>query len=209
MSASRRAALAAAFAVALAAAPVTAQHEHGQPHAGAAGGGGTSTTRPAALATPSAMNAEHAHLHEQLADALAAGGKTADAARKVEAVLSKHFVDEEAYALPPLGLLEVLAQGKMPTPEQAKAAIEMTEKLRANYDQMLDEHRQLTRSLNDLEAAAEAEKKPKATEFARALALHAVNEEQVLYPAALLVGDYLKLRQAAGTPDHAPAHQGH
>ena len=192
-------------AIAFVAARVTAQHEHGEHHAGAAAD--AATPRPA-LAAPSAMSAEHAHLHEELAAALAAGGKTADTAKKVEAVLSKHFVDEEAYALPPLGLLEHLAQGKMPPPEQAKAAIAMADKLRANYQQMLDEHRQLTQTLKELEAAADAENKPQAASFARALTLHAVNEEQVLYPATLLVGEYLKLRQggAAGHLPVAPAH---
>jgi hypothetical protein len=143
------------------------------------------------------MATEHAHLHEQLAAALSAGGRTAAAAKKVEAVLATHFEHEDAYALPPLGLLEPMAQGKEPTAEQARAAIAMADKLRANYRQMLDEHRQLTQSLKELEAAAATEKKPQAAEFARALTLHAQNEEQVLYPATLMIGDYLKLRHAA------------
>lgn len=192
-------------AIVVVAARVSAQHEHGEHHAGAAAD--ATTTRPA-LAAPSAMSAEHAHLHEELAAALAAGGKTADVAKKVEGVLSKHFVDEEAYALPPLGLLEHLGHGKMPPPEQAKAAIAMADKLRANYQKMLDEHRQLTQTLKELEAAADAENKPRAASFARALSLHAVNEEQVLYPATLLVGEYLKLRQGGASGEHpvAPAH---
>jgi hypothetical protein len=169
-------------------------------HTGHAGhvGQAASPAGEGRLASPPAMAAEHAHLHEQLAATLAAGGKTADAAKKVEALLSKHFVEEDAYALPPLGLLEQLAQGAMPPPEQAKAAIAMADKLRENYAQMLDEHRQLTALLKALEAAANAEDKPRAAEFARALTLHAQNEEQVLYPATLLVGEYLKLRQAGG-----------
>ena len=77
----------------------------------------------------------------------------------------------------------------------AREAATLAEKLRANYEQMLDEHRQLVASLKELEAAATAENQPRAAQFARALALHAQNEEQVLYPAALLVGEYLKLRQ--------------
>ena len=209
--------LAAALTAALLAARVTAQQDHGQHHAGRSGDAGhgapagakAGSAENAQLASPPSMAAEHAHLHEQLAAALTAGGKTADAAKKVEAVLSKHFVDEEAYALPPLGLLETLGQGKMPPPDQAKAAIAMADKLRANYAQMLDEHRQLTASLTSLEAAATAENKPAAAEFARALTLHAQNEEQILYPAALLVGEHLKLRQAdghnGGAAEHAPA----
>jgi hypothetical protein len=178
----------------------TAQHEHGQQHTGAAA---ADASKQSVLKPPPAMAAEHAHLHDQLAAALKAGGKTAEAAGEVEAVLKSHFAHEDAYALPPLGLLEPMAQGTEPTAEQVKAAIAMADNLRASYRQMLDEHRQLTQSLKELEAAANAENKPHAAEFARALTLHAQNEEQVLYPATLMIGEYLKLRQAGGRPGGA------
>lgn len=168
-----------------------AQHEeHG--HTAAAAHGKT------VLTAPPAMQTEHEHLHHQLAEAVAAGGKTAEAAKKVEAVLRAHFVEEDAYALPPLGLLQAIAQGKQPTPEESHAAIEMADKLRANYDKMLDEHKQLTGSLQELAAAAKAENKSGPAAFAEALTLHAQNEEQILYPATLMIGEYLKLKSAAG-----------
>jgi Tfp pilus assembly protein PilF len=150
------------------------------------------------LAIPSALRVEHQHLHQSLAEALAAGGKTAEAAKKVEAVLTPHFAEEEEYAMPPLGLLEVLAQGRQPTEQQVREALKMSDKLRNNYGRMLDEHRRIATALQQLAAAAKAEKKPSQAEFAEALMLHAQNEEQILYPAALLVGDYLKLK-AVGT----------
>ena len=151
----------------------------------------------ASLAVPAAMQVEHGHLHEQLAAALAAGGKTAEAASRVEAVLAPHFKEEEAFAMPPLGLLQSLAGGKQPTAEQARAAIEMANTLRAKYGQMLDEHRQITEALQALEGAAKAEGKPRHAEFATALALHAQHEEQVLYPATLILGEYLEMKAAA------------
>lgn len=164
-------------------------HEHGNAPA----------TQPEAgpLRAPAALQIEHQNLHKHLDAALAAGGKTAAAAREVAVVLSRHFGDEDAHALPPLGLLEPLAQGREPTPEQAGAAIKMADWLRANYDRMLDEHRDLVEALHKLEAAAGQENKPDAAAFARSLVLHAQTEEQVLYPATLLVGEYLKLRREA------------
>lgn len=152
------------------------------------------------LAIPSAMRVEHQHLHQSLAEALASGGKTAEAARKVEAVLLPHFAEEEEYAMPPLGLLEVLAHGRQPTAQQAREALTMSDTLRKNYDRMLAEHRHIAEALQRLAAAARAEKKPRQEEFAEELILHAQNEEQILYPAALLVGDYLKLRDVATRP---------
>ena len=164
-------------------------HDHDHAAQTAAGEG--------ALAVPPAMQVEHRHLHEQLAAALAAGGRTAEAARRVEAVLAPHFEEEEAFAMPPLGLLESMAQGRQPTAEQARAAIEMAHTLRSKYPQMLGEHASIVEALHELEAAAAADGKPQHAELAAALALHAQNEEQVLYPATLLLGEYLELKARA------------
>jgi hypothetical protein len=63
---------------------------------------------------------------------------------------------------------------------------------------MLAEHKQLTEALHKLAAAAREENKPDHVAFAEELIRHAQNEEQVLYPATLVIGDYLNLRQSAG-----------
>src|SRR3546814_10342952 len=59
----------------------------------------------AIIATPDFIKVEHEELHKELAKAIAAGGKTGEAARAVEAALEPHFEKEEIYAMPPLGLL--------------------------------------------------------------------------------------------------------
>jgi hypothetical protein len=48
-------------------------------------------------------------------------------------------------------------------------------------------------ALQNLKASAEG-KQARACSFAEKLALHAQTEEEVLYPAAILVGEYLKLK---------------
>lgn len=183
--------LAAAGVVILAAGgyQVLAQHhEHGAAT--------QSTAAKAILSTPEAMRIEHRHLHEQLDEAMAAGGKTAEAAKQVQAALAPHFVEEEAYAMPPLSLLPMLAQRQQPTQEQVHAAIDMSDKLRTNYKQMLAEHQEIVKALAGLAKAANEENRPQAAKFAEDLTLHAQNEEQVLYPATLVLGDYLKLKSA-------------
>jgi hypothetical protein len=183
------------------------EHDHAAPPSqhGAAAHPATAPTA-GGLAVPSSMKVEHQHLHHQLAEAIASGGKTAEAAKAVEAALAPHFQEEEAYAMPPLGLLEGIARGQMPTDEQAAAAIAMTDKLRANYQKMLDEHQQVLTTLHHLAEAAKAEHKPRQVEFAESLTLHAQNEEQVLYPAALVLGNYLKIQRNAA-PSGADATQ--
>jgi hypothetical protein len=53
-----------------------------------------------------------------------------------------HFVKEDAYALPPLGLLPLVAKGTV-TPEMA-AVLKLTDKLRQDLDAMLEEHKPLS-----------------------------------------------------------------
>jgi hypothetical protein len=149
---------------------------------------------------PKSVKAEHEELHVGLANATKAGGETADAARQLEQVLHPHFLKEEQYALPPLGLLPRLASGQVSADSpEAKAAVEMADKLRAEYPQMLKEHGEVGAALQRLIAAAGRENKPEVAEWARRLMAHAKNEEEVLYPAAMLVGEYLKLK--ARLPD--------
>jgi len=164
--------------------------------------------KKAGLDVPSSIRIEHEHLHHQLDAALKAGGKTAQAAQKVADVLVPHFEEEEAYAMPPLGLLEAITQNQPISQEQTQQAIQMADKLRANYAQMLKEHEQLHEALRDLAAAAKEENQPEAAAFAENLMAHAGNEEQVLYPTTLLIGEYLKLRQGQSPPDQG-AHEGH
>lgn len=157
----------------------------------------TAPAAKAALATPSSIRDEHAQLHQELDEAIASGGQTAVRARAVAAVLLPHFKAEEAYAMPPLGLLQGLADGQTISPEQRQKAMAMAQQLQAHYAQMLQEHHQIHNRLQALAAAARQEHKPAAAAFADALMLHAQNEEQVLYPATILIGKYLALRQAS------------
>jgi hypothetical protein len=162
--------------------------------------------KKAALEVPSSIRIEHEHLHHQLDAALKAGGKTAEAAQKVADVLGPHFKEEEAYAMPPLGLLEAITQNKPISQQQAQQAIQMADKLRANYPQMIEEHQQIQQALRNLAAAAKDENQPEAAAFAEALMAHAGNEEQILYPTTLLIGEFLKLQQNHSPADHG-AHQ--
>ncbi len=73
----------------------------------------------------------------------------------------------------------------------------MADHLRREYNKVLGEHEVLTEALHQLASAANEEGKPNHAAFADALIMHAQNEEQVLYPATLVIGEYLKLQQAA------------
>jgi hypothetical protein len=141
---------------------------------------------------PQPLKAEHDELHADLVKATKAGGKVGEAAIAVARVLHPHFVKEEEYALPPLGLLQVVSRGEV-SPEM-RAVVTMTDKLQAELPQMLTEHKAIVTALEALKAAALAEHNHEVAHFAEKLVVHARTEEEVMYPAALLVGEYLKIK---------------
>ena len=57
---------------------------------------------------------------------------------------------------------------------------------------MLKEHKAIVAALKKLVAVAKKEKRNDIVHFAEKLMLHAKTEEEVLYPAAILIGEYLK-----------------
>jgi hypothetical protein len=145
---------------------------------------------------PAALKIEHEKLHADLAAATRLSGKTGEAAKQVAAVLHEHFLSEEEFALPPLGLLAPIAEGRA-TPDMQKVVV-LTDRLKAEMPRMLGEHKAIVRALDELGLAARAENHPEVNRFVDELTMHAQNEEQVLYPAAILVGEYLKLAFRAG-----------
>jgi hypothetical protein len=94
--------------------------------------------------------------------------------------------------LPPLGLLSALAEGRV-TPEMGEG-LAMTDRLKAELGEMLGEHKAVVAALRRLAGAAKKEGKRGYERFAEKLILHAQTEEQVLYPAAILIGEYLRMK---------------
>lgn len=141
---------------------------------------------------PRSLKTEHEELHSKLVEASRAGGRTGDAAKAVAEVLRPHFEKEEGYALPPLGLLPLLAEGNI-TQDMANV-IPMTERLKAEYPQMLRDHKLIAAALRNLFDVAIKDQLPAYAHLAETLMLHDQTEEEVLYPASILIGEYLKLR---------------
>jgi hemerythrin HHE cation binding domain-containing protein len=151
---------------------------------------------------PAAVRSEHETLHRELAEATKAPGRIGEAARTLAAIMHPHFLREDEYAMPPLGLLVRLAQGTV-SPDMAEA-LPLIARLKAELPLMLEEHRAIKGALLQLEQVAAAEGNDQYVEFAHRLMLHAEFEEEVLYPAAILVGEYLKLKLPAAA--QAPTH---
>lgn len=157
-----------------------AAHGHDAPGQGASG----------AARIPESMKVEHAEIHGELVRATRLKGRVGDAARALAEVLHPHFVREEEIALPPLGLLAPLAKAP-PTPEM-REVLKLTEALEAELPRMLEEHGRIGAAAKNLEAVARAAKNDEVVELAENLQLHAKTEEEVFYPAAVLVGKLVR-----------------
>jgi iron-sulfur cluster repair protein YtfE (RIC family) len=143
--------------------------------------------RHGALAIPKSVQVEHEAIHAALVEATRAPGRVGAAANELAKVLHPHFVREEQIALPPLGLLAPLAAGERQV-EAMSIALEMSQSLQAELPKMLEEHVKIRAAVEALKMAAQAEGAIEAERLAEELALHAKTEEEVLYPAAILVG---------------------
>jgi hypothetical protein len=147
----------------------------------------------ARIEIPESMRLEHEEIHEELVRATKLEGRVGDAARELARVLHPHFVREEEIALPPLGLLEPLSKAP-PTPAM-REVLRMTDALRAELPKMLEEHKAIGAAARRLEAVAREERSAAVEKLAQKLQLHARSEEEIFYPAALVVGDVVKGRK--------------
>ena len=153
---------------------------------------GHAAAQKSLIAIPQSLQTEHEEIHKALVDATRAPGRVGAAAKELAAVLDPHFERENQIALPPLGLLAPLAAGK--TPAGLQEVLAMTDALRKELPRMLEEHQRIRAATEKLRTAARDEKASAHEQFAEVLAAHAQTEEEILYPAAILVGDIIRAR---------------
>lgn len=143
-----------------------------------------------ALEIPESMRVEHGAIHAALERATAVAGPVGEAARALAKVLHPHFEREEQIALPPLGLLAPLARGEFK--ETMLEVLPMTDALRAELPRMLQEHVAIRAATTRLGEVAKAEGNAPVVQLAEQLAVHAKSEEEMFYPAAVLVGELVR-----------------
>ena len=141
------------------------------------------------MQTPRSLAAEHRELHEILARASKEGGDLGSAADELERALAPHFRREEEVATPPLGLLPKLA--KEDATAEMRAVLAMTDALERELPQMLREHDTIRQAVAKFRAVAGKAGREEYVRFSDELAAHALQEEEILYPAAILVGRYV------------------
>lgn len=152
---------------------------------------------------PHILKQEHKELHEEIWKATKVGGATGEAAKAVVRVLLPHVLKEEEYGIPPLSLLPRIARGEVT--RDMEWVIARSEKLKAELPRMLQDHALIVAALRDLLRAATKEGHSGFAHFAHKLIVHAQMEEEVLYPASILVGEYLKWKLGSSETRPEPA----
>lgn len=141
---------------------------------------------------PSSIKNEHDSLLARLHVITMFQDSTGIVAMKLLELMEHHFTEEEDFVLPPLGLLPSLASGAIP--ETSEEVIQLTEKLKSQLTHMSVEHQLIKASTDELLHAAGKDNHPEIITFVRDVHKHATIEEEVYFPAAILAGEYLKLR---------------
>lgn len=151
---------------------------------------------------PAPLRQEHEALHDELRRATQADGQVGEDARELARLMHPHFLKEDQMALPPLGLLPALARGEVRT--DMAEVLSLTDRLEAELPAMLAEHKTIVGALQRLEDSAAKAGRGDIVGFTQRLIQHARTEEEVMYPAVVLVGRHVRLLLAAHGASSVP-----
>jgi iron-sulfur cluster repair protein YtfE (RIC family) len=140
---------------------------------------------------PRTLAEEHVGIRRQLAHLVEEGGRTGEAARALARILLPHMDREDRLVFPALAILEGLAR-RTEEPDPA-AVLRHHDDLKTALPGLLRDHGFIVGALEKLEATARAEHKEAVVDLSRRLIGHARLEEEILYPAAVLAGEYVRV----------------
>ncbi len=146
------------------------------------------------LVKPSSLEQEHTRIHEELHKIIHSSGNTAKIAKEVQSILQPHFEKEEQLSIPVLGVLQSYVNGTL-TKEVKEKALQISQQFKKEYPIMLNEHKQIVAALESLNNTAIQESRQDALTFIKDLKEHAVNEEQITYPATIIIGELLEFKR--------------
>jgi len=144
-------------------------------------------TKVMPLVGPPTLEKEHEEIWQLLINVQKLSGKTGGIVERLATDLKPHIDKEESLVLPLLGILRELVNEKLSI-TQAKRAAAIYSRFGKEYPGMLHGHRELSKALDRLKRVGGEEGHLTAVRFAEKLEKHSQEEEEVLYPAALLAG---------------------
>jgi hypothetical protein len=159
------------------------------------GAGAATPTVAVQREIPQSLAAEHAETLERLSVLSRRPGEVGRVAREALVLYRQHFARERDYILPPLTLLPVLADGKVAA--DMTWAVAMADRVKADREVIFGEHTAMTDIANRLVTAGRRAHDQEAVEFATAAVTDSLNDIELLEPAVMMIGDYLRARLPA------------
>jgi len=144
---------------------------------------------------PQSLIYEHEQTISELEGLTHHPGAVGVEATKALDLFKRHIAHEQEYILPPLTLLPDLADGKVS--QDMAWALEMTDRVRTNQEQIFAEHAAVTDRMNALYVAALQAHDAEAADFAKSAAADSLNDLEILEPTVIMIGDYLRTKLAA------------
>ncbi|MGE5213736.1 MAG: hypothetical protein ACM3NN_08610 [Nitrospirota bacterium] len=140
---------------------------------------------------PESLRLDHAQLSAALSNAAQAAGRTRIAAEKIVQLLEAHVQKEDREVLQVLGLLAPLAKRRV---DLAAEDLSRLDDLELSQCALNRQHAALAAAGEQLLAIAREENAQEVLEFAEWLLLRIRLDEEILYPAALLIRNYLRIQ---------------
>jgi hypothetical protein len=156
---------------------------------GIAGFGAPALAQGQAHVGPQALVNEHRVIERNLGAVAHEHGRVGTAAQRVLAIIVPHQRREEEFVLPLLGLVDSIVDRGV-TQDMAWA-VDMSSRTKAERATFYDEHTKLVAALDDLAAAGRRQHDRRLVAFCESVAAHAVDDNEVLIPTAILVGTYI------------------
>ncbi|MDD3437548.1 MAG: hypothetical protein PHC64_10390 [Candidatus Gastranaerophilales bacterium] len=142
------------------------------------------------LKTPKAISHGHANLCRELRGIINKYKNNEEQIKLLEKLMAEHFHKEEKYAMPPLGLLLTLSEGNWEINKET--AIEMSQTVNSKLVELKEDHKKISKIVAQLDLIAKKENNSDLEIFLNNLIIHMDLEDEVLYPTAILIGDYFK-----------------
>lgn len=156
------------------------------------------SAQEASFAIPQSIRLQHDQIVSRLSSYSKHENPVGATASKALAALNAHYTKEEAFVLPPLGLLPRIANGDLS--KDMEPAIAMASRTRAAMPELQNEHIQITSLMNDLIEAGTKTHDDELVRLATRVAAQSLNHIEVLMPTTIVIGDYLRQRISTATP---------
>lgn len=141
---------------------------------------------------PGAIKEEYEDLYERLNAAARVRGAVGRAAMAAFRHMQSHYLKDQEYALPPLKLLPTIAAGNVTG--EIDHIQTMCNRLKRQLPSLIEENDAIIRELGQLADAAATEEKPEYRDLARHLIQFLEREKHILYPASILIGEYIRVK---------------